>query len=358
MAPITMRQRAIALGVFVGFALGSAGAARADDADDAPRVDSGIDGAIIVGAIAAAIAPMAVPTREHRLWNTQLLGAADDAALGQFSHRAAQLSDLGLGLAIAAPAAYLTGSTVDDRDGDRLVIYGETLAIDLALAQSVKYLAHRPRPYLYNASPEARRHAIAEADDGWRSFYSSHAAIAFGAAVAGAYLLNETTASPTARAVAWGSGFAVAAATANLRVRAGRHFYSDVVIGALIGSAVGYAVPALHARGEPYAPSRQDLAAAGAGALGGILISELIPVGDPPGAANPMTAMTATSTASPVAPPRRTHSLPLRVDQVHLAPLAVHDGAGVAISGRVRSGLWDRPRRHPGPPREAHVAAD
>ncbi|MBS1124024.1 MAG: phosphoesterase PA-phosphatase related protein, partial [Deltaproteobacteria bacterium] len=67
-------------------------------------------------------------------------------------------------------------------------------------------------------------------------------------------------------------------ATANLRVRAGKHFYSDVVIGAAIGMAVGYVVPALHADGTPYVPDGQELAAAAAGILGGMLLSQLIPL--------------------------------------------------------------------------------
>jgi membrane-associated phospholipid phosphatase len=238
-----------------------------------------------------------------------------------FQTRAAELSDLMLAATIAAPAAYLTGPTIEDADGDRLVIYGETLAVDLALAQIAKYVVQRPRPYLYNRSPEAVRYAQAAGDDGWTSFYSSHAAMSFGAAVAGAYLLSASNAHPVARAFAWAGGFAAAAATSNLRVRAGRHFYSDVILGGIIGTAIGYAVPALHAQGKPYTPSRNDVAAAGAGLFAGAVISELIPLHDSAHAEHPPVVM---------------------VDQVHVGPLALQDGGGLAISGRVRSRSWGR----------------
>src|SRR6201995_2002627 len=102
--------------------------------------------------------------------------------------------------------------------------------------------------------------------------------MSFGAAAAGASLLSASPAHAGARAAAWGGGFAAAAATSNLRVRAGRHFYSDVLLGGIIGTAVGYAVPALHAQGKPYVPSRNEVAAAGAGLFAGTVISELIPV--------------------------------------------------------------------------------
>jgi membrane-associated phospholipid phosphatase len=295
--------------------------ALADDATGPRRPDPVLDGAIIAGAVAASLAPMALPLRGRPMWDTQLLGQLDDTVYNQFSLPAAQLSDLTLIAAITAPAAYLTGATVDDADGDRLVIYGEALAVDLALAQVAKYVVHRPRPYLYNRGGEAAHYAAAAGDDGWRSFYSSHAAMSFGAAVAGATLLGTASANPYARAAAWATGFAVATATSNLRVRAGLHFYSDVILGGLVGTAVGYAVPALHAQGKPYAISRQDLAMAGVGIVAGAAISEALPLGTPGHADHPPVVM---------------------VDQVHVGPLGLRDGGGVAISGRVRSRSWGR----------------
>jgi membrane-associated phospholipid phosphatase len=295
--------------------------ALADDATGERRPDPVVDGAIIAGAVAASLVPMALPLRGRTMWDTQLLGQVDDPVCNQFSVPAAQLSDLTLIAAIAAPAAYLTGPTIDDTDGDRLVIYGEALAIDLALAQVAKYVVHRPRPYLYNRGRDAARYAAAAGDDGWRSFYSSHAAMSFGAAVAGATLLGAANANPYARAAAWATGFAVASATSNLRVRAGLHFYSDVILGGLVGSAVGYAVPALHAQGKPYAVSRQDLAMAAVGVVAGALISEAIPLGSPG---------------------HTDHRPVVMVDQVHVGPLALRDGGGVAITGRVRSRSWGR----------------
>ena len=82
-------------------------------------------------------------------------------------------------------------------------------------------------------------------------------------------------------------------------MRAGRHFYSDIFVGSLVGIGVGYAVPALHATGSPYVPSTADLAAAGGGVLAGVLASELIPL----------------------------------ESSVHVAPVAVKDGAGFGFAG-------------------------
>ena len=44
------------------------------------------------------------------------------------------------------------------------------------------------------------------------------------------------------------SGYAVAATTATFRVVADVHYFSDVLIGASLGTLVGYTVPLLHYR--------------------------------------------------------------------------------------------------------------
>jgi membrane-associated phospholipid phosphatase len=277
--------------------------ALADDLIPGHRVARGQAGLVIGGALAAAFGAALIPLRDHPArWHHELFGAVDAAVHDQFSRRAAQISDGLIGAAVIAPIGYLTGPTIEDADGDRLVVYGEAIAINFAAFQLAKYLVQRPRPYLYSRSAEVARHAEAEGDDAYRSFYSGHAATAFCAATAGAYLTAASSPRAGLRALAWGGGFAVAAATANLRVRAGMHFYSDVVIGGAIGIAIGYAVPALHADAAAYLPSLPDLGAAAAGLLAGSLISELWPL--------------------------ERHGA-----RVHFAPLPVPGGAGLALGG-------------------------
>jgi membrane-associated phospholipid phosphatase len=284
-----------------------AAAAHADDGIPNHHIDPQTDRVVILGALAAAVSPMTIPVR-HVLWDRELLGPLDPR--DRFSRSAAKISDATLAATIAAPLVYMTNPHVDDATGDRYVIYGETLAVDLALVQVAKYLIQRPRPYVYNK--DAGEYTKASGDDAWVSFYSSHAAMTFGAATAGAYLLGASGASKGEREVAWGAGFAAAGATANLRVRAGKHFYSDVIVGGLVGIGVGYAVPALHATGKPFVPSAEELSVAASGLVAGIAASELVPLHD-----------------------QTWHGLHPQIDQVGVAPMVVHDGAGVALRGRM-----------------------
>jgi membrane-associated phospholipid phosphatase len=259
-----------------------------------------IDEAITVGAIGVAFGAMAIPLRTPHPWS-------GDAGEPPFSPLAAHVSDGTLALTIAAPLGYLTGDTpIDDAAGDRLGIYTETLAVDLALVQMAKYIVQRPRPYTYSKDPDVRGYARRQGDDAYMSFYSSHAAIAFGAATSGAYLLSASGASQTVRDVAWATGFGTAAMTALLRVRAGKHFFSDVVVGALMGTAIGYVVPALHADGKRYSPSGKDVDAALGGLVAGVVASELVPKGH--------------------------HR---RLERIGIVPMVVPNGSGVAVGGHL-----------------------
>jgi membrane-associated phospholipid phosphatase len=52
--------------------------------------------------------------------------------------------------------------------------------------------------------------------------------------------------------VATGS-FAIAASVGFLRYRAGRHYPSDIIVGAAVGSAIGYFIPMMHRKENPIA---------------------------------------------------------------------------------------------------------
>jgi len=317
--------------VVAALAVSLSTSAVADDVIPGHAIDRPADGLVIGGALALGLGLSLIPMREHRaLWQHELFGDTDAAVHTSFSPRAAQLSDGILAAAVAAPIVYLTGGTIEDADGDRLLLYGEALAVNLALFEGAKRLVQRPRPYLYSTSPAVARYAAAQGDDAYQSFYSGHAATAFCAATAGAYLVAASSTSSGVRALAWGGGFAAAGAAANLRVRAGKHFYSDVVIGGLLGIAIGYAVPALHADGKPYAPSLPDLGAALAGVLGGSLLGELLPLerrpGDSPGTAGTGGIAGTTGTGRLAA---------LRRANLHLGPIAITHGAGLGIGGQL-----------------------
>jgi membrane-associated phospholipid phosphatase len=174
------------------------------------------------------------------------LGAWDRSARGRFSDSAAKASDQLLSLVATLPLAIQMSDGFDTAFGNAALIYGETQAVSVFLNSAIKLAFGRPRPYTHSRDPEIQEFAKEEGPDAFASFYSGHASLTHTAAMAGSLLYAMRTDELVARHVVWGLEFGLAGITAQLRVRAGRHYPSDIWTGALVGAGIGFAVPALH----------------------------------------------------------------------------------------------------------------
>ena len=123
------------------------------------------------------------------------------------------------------------------------VVLGETLLITNAITDVVKNAASRPRPFVRGLPDTDSRYGQPAS---YRSFFSGHTASAF--AMTMSYAKMYTRSNPNAKpVVVYGLGIGLAAVTGSLRVDAGKHYPTDVITGALVGSAIGlFVTPALH----------------------------------------------------------------------------------------------------------------
>lgn len=265
----------------------SAGAVRAEvvpPAADGPaqqsdrlRLSLVWDGAVVAASSATMVSSLLIPVDQHSRWSTQLL-PFDSHLEGRYSAQAGNLSNVLLAIDVAVPPALFLGQGIDAAMARRTVVYGETLLVSLALDFLAKPLVSRPRPYTYGTGPSQVAHTQAEGKDAHRSFYSRHSSTTFAASVSGALLFAQSTSDTNARAAVWFAELALASATADLRTRAGMHFYSDVLVGAAVGSAVGVLVPYLHGGGRTHLSKLEWLAIVLA-PLAGIALGELLPAG-------------------------------------------------------------------------------
>jgi len=192
-----------------------------------------------------------------------------------FSATAGKTADTTLSIVIVTPIAMQIAGGVNDVTGENLLYYGEALTASLLFNLGAKYAFRRPRPYTASANPRIKRYAADQDTDARLSFYSGHSTMAFTAAVAGSLVFRSDD--EYARAGVWGFHMALAGATANLRVRAGKHYYTDVIAGALIGTAIGILAPGLQGQGIEM-PTSVEWAAIGGGLLLGVIGSQLIPM--------------------------------------------------------------------------------
>ncbi len=168
----------------------------------------------------------------------------DRWAIGYASDAADVLSTVTAGLAVAAPLALdladVGASTPFLEDS---AVLAEALLVNGALVTAAKYTVQRPIPRVYSPALPA----VVSSPSDYRSFYSGHTSFTF-AALTAASMTWTLRHGPTWWP--WVVTGVVGTSVAVERVLAGRHFPSDVVVGAAAGSLVGLAVPWLHARGR------------------------------------------------------------------------------------------------------------
>jgi membrane-associated phospholipid phosphatase len=243
-----VRARRVCLALaFFACASGFTSAARAEGERSDPAaiydVSLPIDGFVIVASSAAILVPYALSS--HLITPTCPCSASsvnrlDRGVIGNASNTADTISNVTVGLAIAAPpiADWLALGTSRTLLDD-VVIFTESLTVNGAINTAVKYSVQRPIPRAYS-DPKA-----AASPSSYRSFYSGHTSLAFAAFSTVSVTLDRRyglTWQP------WVVSVLIGASVGAERVLAGYHFYTDVVAGAVAGTAVGTLVPIAHLR--------------------------------------------------------------------------------------------------------------
>src|SRR5947208_6159912 len=165
----------------------------------------------------------------------------DRSALHNASASAATASSVALGGVVGAAAfVSLHGLDPAQARGNAAVLLN-SLAWTQATTAWLKVIVHRSRPVLYTADAVA----AASQRENRQSFPSGHASLAFAAATS--YLVMAQREQLPHRARNAALMYAGAASVAALRVAGGKHFPTDVIGGAVLGSAIGWLVARIHA---------------------------------------------------------------------------------------------------------------
>jgi membrane-associated phospholipid phosphatase len=131
-----------------------------------------------------------------------------------------------------------------------------TEATSLAMLTNVivKYTTGRARPYVWKGNPDLYPATVSDANV---SFFGGHTTFVFAVVVSGStlFFMQDIPGAP----YVLGIGLAVASFTAYLRMAADKHYLSDTLVGAGVGSLIGWAVPYLFHRPGRGAPQAGDL---------------------------------------------------------------------------------------------------
>lgn len=243
------------------------------------KVSCSVDGTITGGAAGAYFLSRLIPVDTEKQSGREFF-IFDQDTRQNFSLSAAHLSDALLATSVIfPPIAFLKRGGLEEDTAKSFILLTEALTVSLALNNITKYAVQRPRPYTYIRAEEVEAFEREHAEDSRLSFYSGHSATVFTMATAGGFMYAAQSDDLSARAVVWGVGTALATTTAGLRVKAGRHYPTDVIAGAIAGTAVGISVPWLHLKDGHDAPklSKREIGAILGGLGIGIVAGWVLP---------------------------------------------------------------------------------
>ncbi|QNE40772.1 phosphatase PAP2 family protein [Hymenobacter sp. NBH84] len=143
---------------------------------------------------------------------------------------------------LIAPGLLALDSDVRGRYGQVLGLYLQTLAAQNAIFTMTIGTTTRYRPFLYGTEGSGDRNSHISTN----SFYAGHTANTAVATFFAAKVYHDFNPGSAAEPFVWTAAALVPAATAYTRIKAGKHFLSDNIVGYVIGAATGIVVPQLH----------------------------------------------------------------------------------------------------------------
>ena len=212
------------------------------------RLDVGLTAggvALFAGAAAAYWGQEPLTAEEIEGLDPADINGFDRSATTQWSPTARDVSNalvlplmaVPLGLAIATPGSRQSWTVA--------AMYGEVLLIGNGLGELLNGVTNRTRPFVYNDDLDIPGEAPFEVE-ARRSFPSGHTANAFAAAVFLSSVYAKLHPGSSAKTWVWAGSLTLAATTGYMRYQGGKHFPTDIISGAIIGSLVGWGVPKLH----------------------------------------------------------------------------------------------------------------
>lgn len=210
------------------------------------KTDGVIDGAgIIVGTTLLYLQKQDKPLTIEEVSSLKRndVNSFDRSATNYFSPELSDISDYIITISAALPLAFVLDPELKDEKYTYFLMFLQNIMLSGIASSGVKESVSRYRPFLYN-------HSIADnsklSSDNKRSFFSGHTTLAFASSVFFSSVYDELYPNSKYTEIVWTGSLLVAGSVGYLRYRSGKHFPTDIITGAAIGSLIGYLVPYCH----------------------------------------------------------------------------------------------------------------
>lgn len=167
----------------------------------------------------------------------------DRGATYNWDKSSATASDVLLYGTASFPLLFLIDKRSRKDFGKIAAIYSEIFLINVGITNLTKVLVSRKRPYTYNPNVSTEQKMK---KDALSSFFSGHTSLAAAMSFGFAQMYSDYFPNSPAKGGVWFAAAVYPLTMALLRQRAGKHFWTDVMIGYAVGAAVGILIPRLH----------------------------------------------------------------------------------------------------------------
>lgn len=167
----------------------------------------------------------------------------DRSAVNSRDAWAADISNLGVYSLMASPLVLFSSNQIRNDKFIIAVMYAEVLGLGATLPSLTKNSIHRIRPFVYNSDIGLDGKMELDAQ---RSFFSSHTCLAFSSAVFLSTVYSAYYPKSKWKPYIWGGSLLAASTVGYMRYQSGNHFPTDILVGAAVGTGIGYLVPLLH----------------------------------------------------------------------------------------------------------------
>jgi membrane-associated phospholipid phosphatase len=173
----------------------------------------------------------------------------DRFSAGWYSASADDHSYIPFYASFAYPVIGLLNKNTRGKTGQVMVLYLETMATTGALFTLAAGYINRPRPLVYDDTPESQGGASVgkkKSKNSQRSFFAGHTAATAAASFFAAKVFADFNPDSKLKPYVWGAAALTSASVGYMRLKAGQHFLSDNLLGYGLGAAAGILVPHFH----------------------------------------------------------------------------------------------------------------
>ncbi len=171
------------------------------------------------------------------------INAFDRIATGFSSISSHEYSNYFFYGSLGLPALFLAHNDTRAEFGTIALLWGETMLLNGGVTILCKHTFRRPRPFVFDDDVIAGRKLTSNAK---ASFISGHTSLVAANSFFAAKVYSDYFPDNKWKPYIWGVAATLPAITGYLRIRAGRHYPTDVMAGYAVGALIGWGIPQMH----------------------------------------------------------------------------------------------------------------